>query len=213
MMRTTTLTLAAVATLGAAALVPDAASAAGFGNQLRGASSRFLAPRSFGSQFRGAATRFTQPRSFGSQFRGTGAVQIQAQALRSIQQSLAQRLAGRFKTAGTGGGMGGFHPGGFHPGFHPYHPGWWCRVHGCGGYTGGGYAVAGYSATPTYLSGSAQPSYPPAPSYTPAPAPAQASCLSKTYMADGTALFTDTCTGETAMTTPLQIQGNPQSGG
>jgi hypothetical protein len=77
-----------------------------------------------------------------------------------------------------------------HPGFRPYRPGWYP------GYRGGAYAVyqsGGYAPAPAYVA--------PAPSYTP---PSSASCLSKTYQQDGTALFTDSCTGEQAVTAAVQ---------
>jgi hypothetical protein len=69
-------------------------------------------------------------------------------------------------------------------------------------YQGGGYAVyqgGGYAPVADYA--------PPAPAYVaPAPSytPSSASCLSKTYQQDGTALFTDSCTGEQAVTAPAQ---------
>ena len=68
-------------------------------------------------------------------------------------------------------------------------------------YQGGGYApVAAYAPpAPAYVAPA--PAYvAPAPSYT----PSSASCLSKTYQQDGTALFTDSCTGEQAVTAPAQ---------
>jgi hypothetical protein len=84
-----------------------------------------------------------------------------------------------------------------HPGFRPFRPGWYP------GYRGGAYAVyqgGGYAPAPAYVAPA--PAYvAPAPSYTP---PSSASCLSKTYQQDGTALFTDSCTGEQAVTAAVQ---------
>jgi hypothetical protein len=45
-----------------------------------------------------------------------------------------------------------------------------------------------------------------------APAAAEpASCLSKQYLNDGSALFRDNCTGEAAIATPAQLQAQAQA--
>jgi hypothetical protein len=83
----------------------------------------------------------------------------------------------------------------------PFHAGDpdWCKVHGCGYRYGVGYGSAPVQpyATPvqTYVS-----------PVSPAPA-ANQNCLSKTYQQDGSALFSDSCTGEQAATAPAQKGG------
>jgi hypothetical protein len=76
------------------------------------------------------------------------------------------------------------------------------------------YAPAPTTYAPTPAVYAPTPAYaPPAPAYAPAPAaytpppPAQGcNCLSKTYMQDGTAVFSDNCTKETAMVAPAAPQ-------
>jgi len=63
---------------------------------------------------------------------------------------------------------------------------------------------------PTYTQAPA-PSYPQAPTQTYAPAPTQpvsqnCNCLTKSYMQDGSVVFTDVCTRETAMAAPAASQ-------
>jgi hypothetical protein len=87
-------------------------------------------------------------------------------------------------------------PGDFH---HPFH----------GSYVGGGYAYGGYRPVQAY--------YPATPVQTYASTPVQSTpsrtyCLTKIYQTDGSALFTDTCTGEQAATAPTQ-PAYPQTGG
>jgi hypothetical protein len=119
---------------------------------------------------------------------------------------------------------------GYHPSWRPaYNTGYWHRPAtywtGVSTYVTPSYAPApAYTPAPvTYVApvtyapttyAPPAPAYtPPAPAYAPAPAtyappaPTQGcNCLSKTYMQDGTAVFSDNCTKETAMLAPTAPQ-------
>jgi len=80
----------------------------------------------------------------------------------------------------------------------PWHPISWCKWHSCGPHfvpvVVGGTAVIGTGAVATARTVSA-------PVTTAAPA-APCTCLTKTYLQDGTVMFKDVCTNEAAAATP-----------
>ena len=81
-------------------------------------------------------------------------------------------------------------------------------------YTAPTYTAPTYTAAPTYVA-PAQPTYvapaptytaptyaPPAPTYAAPAQPASCGCITKSYMPDGSVMFTDACTKETFMAQP-----------
>jgi hypothetical protein len=77
------------------------------------------------------------------------------------------------------------------PSHHPQPPHWWHWRHGSrDGHYGVGY-YGGYAPAPIYDAGVT------------APAPATCNCLTKNYMPDGTVVFADQCTKESAAAAPI----------
>ena len=135
-------------------------------------------------------------------------------SLAALSPASAQHHAG-------GGGMhhpggGGFHPGGFHPGgFHPggFHPGgnhsdWWrWRIHHHPRWWRWHWRHAPYSQVfvePGYSTSYVAATY--ATSAPAAVATCPSNCLKKQYQEDGSVLFYDQCTNESA-TAPAASRG------
>jgi hypothetical protein len=94
---------------------------------------------------------------------------------------------------------GGFHPGGFHPGgFHPHHPRWW-RWHWRH------YPYSQVFVEPGYSTSYVAPTY--TTSAPTAVATCPSNCLKKQYLEDGSVVFTDQCTNESA-TAPAPAGSN-----
>ena len=121
----------------------------------------------------------------------------------SLSPASAQHHSGMGGMHLGGGGMhhpgGGFHPGGFHPGgfHHPHHPRWW-RWHWRHYPYNPVFVEPGYSTSyvaPTYATSA------------PAVATCPSNCLKKQYLEDGSVVFTDQCTNESA-TAPATAGSN-----